>query len=120
MPFRRLRELEVRNFVGWQPRDVVAGKVDPALAGAWVAADRHHQRRFAGAICSDERDDLAFIDLKIDALDRHDATVKGFYPANGQKRGRHSPTSASTLATSLSTTPRSAAITFRLYRISRG
>ena len=48
-------------------RDVVAVVQDLARARPGVAADRHHQRRFAGAVGADQRDDLARIDLQVDA-----------------------------------------------------
>ena len=61
----------VRRHVG----DVAAVEFDLAGAGAGLAEDRHHQRRFAGAVGADQRDDLAGIDLEIDALQRLDLAV---------------------------------------------
>ena len=68
--FRRLGDVEPRDLVGWQPRDVAAGEHDRAFARARIAADGHHQGRLAGAVRPDQRDDLAFADLEVDALER--------------------------------------------------
>ena len=87
--FRRLRELEPRDLVGRHAGDVAAGEFNRALAGARIAADRHHQRGFAGAVGADQRDDLALVDLEIDALERHHAAVEGLHAAHRQERSCH-------------------------------
>ena len=81
---------------------------DAALARARIAEDRHHQRRLAGAVGADQGDDLALVDVEVDALERHDVAVEGLDAAHGrrERRGGHSPTSASTVSTSSSSTPR--------------
>ena len=80
--------------------------LDMTGAGARLAEDRHHQRGLAGAVRADQGDDLAVVDVEIDALQRHDVAVEGFDPAHGEQRLRHRPTSASTFSTSSSSTPR--------------
>src|ERR1700730_16415123 len=102
----------MRDLMRRQLRDIAAGKCDGAFAGARIAADRHHQGRFAGAVGADQSDDLTLIDVEVDALERHDAAVECFDAAYGQQRGRRThnpacnPICASTLATSWSATPR--------------
>ena len=67
---RSLRDL-VRRHAG----DILAVEFDVAGAGAGPAENRHHQRRFAGAVGADQGDDLAGIDVEIDALQRLDLAV---------------------------------------------
>ena len=67
-------------------RDVAPVEHDPAARRARPAADRHQQRRFAGAVGADQRDDLAGADLEIDALQRLDIAVEGMDAADGQHR----------------------------------
>ena len=83
--FRRLRDAKPGDLVGRQSRDVAAVEDDRAFAGARIAADRHHQRRLAGAVGADQRDDLAFVDVEIDALERHDVAVEGLDAAHGEQ-----------------------------------
>ena len=56
-----------------------------ALARARVAEDGHHQRRFAGAVGADHGDDLAVIDVEIDALERDDVAVIGLDAAHREQ-----------------------------------
>jgi len=72
---RRLCDAQMRDPVGWHLGDVAAPEQDLAGAGARLAEDRHHQRRLAGAIGADQGDDLARIDLEVDALERLDLAV---------------------------------------------
>ena len=57
--FGRLRDAEPRDLVGRHLRDVAAVEQDLPRAGAWLAEDRHHQRRLAGAVGADQGDDFA-------------------------------------------------------------
>ena len=84
--FRRLRDAELGDLVRRQAGDVAAGEADTAFAGARVAEHRHHQRRFAGAVGADQRDDLAFVDVDIDAFEGDDAAVIGFDAAQREQR----------------------------------
>ena len=104
--FRRLRDLQPRDFVRSKRGDVAAGEGDRAIARARIAADRHHQRRFAGTVGADQRHDLAVADLDVDAAQRGDGAVIGGDAAHGEQWGAHSPTSACTSSTSSSGTPR--------------
>jgi len=45
----------------------------------------HHQRRLAGAVGADQRDDLAFVDDEIDALERGDGAVPGADAGKGEE-----------------------------------
>ena len=77
--FRRLRDLQAGDLVGRQLGDVAAGERDAAFARARIAEDRHHQRRLAGAVRADQRDDLAVADFDVDALQRGDVAVIGLH-----------------------------------------
>ena len=78
----RLRDAQPRDLVRRHVGDVAAVEQDLARAGARPAEDRHHQRRLAGAVGADQRDDLAGVDVEIDALQRLDLAVGG-----AQRRG---------------------------------
>ena len=70
-----------------------------------VAENAHHERRFTGAIGADQRDDLAGLDIEIDALQRLDPAVGGAQAANGEQRrggGAHVPPSITAMAVSSS------------------
>src|SRR5262249_22329083 len=64
-------------------------EIDRTLARTWVAAHRHHQRRFTGAICPDKRDDFPFLYFEVDTFERHDLAVEGLHAANGEQGVRH-------------------------------
>jgi hypothetical protein len=115
--FRRLRDAQLGDIVRRHIGNVAAVEDDLAFARARIAEDGHHQGRLAGAVGADERDDLALIYLERDALKRDDIAVEGLDAADGKKwRGRrigiadrgvaHGSTSASTISTSSSATPR--------------
>ena len=78
--------LQPRDLVRRHLRDVAAGESDPAFAGARIAENRHHQRRFAGAVGTDQRHDLALADLEVDAPERGDVAVIGLHSAHGEER----------------------------------
>src|SRR5262249_10263345 len=87
--FRRLRDLEPCDFVRGQLGNVEAGEGDAALAGARIAENRHHQRRFAGTVGADERHDLALADVDVDSSEGGDMAVIGLYPAHSEERRVH-------------------------------
>ncbi len=62
------------------------GKGDRALARPRAAEDRHHQRRLAGAVGADQRDDLALVHVEIDAFERDDVAVIGLDAADAEER----------------------------------
>ena len=105
-PFGRVGELQARDAVRLQMRNVVTVEGDRAGPRARLAADGHHQSRFAGAVGADQRDDLAFVDVEIDAFERPDPAVERLDTADGKKRRRHEPISASAWASFSSSTPR--------------
>jgi hypothetical protein len=72
--------------VGRQAGDIAAREHDLTVARARIAANRHHQRRFAGAIGADQRDDLAVIDVDVDTLERLDVAVIGRHAAHRKER----------------------------------
>ena len=85
--------------------DVAAIELDLAGAGARLAEDRHHQRRLAGAVGADQGDDLAGIDLDVDALQRLDLAVSGAQAADREQgigRRSHDPVSITAIASSSS------------------
>src|SRR5712691_10531899 len=91
-PIWRLRDLQVRDLMGRQPRYVVPRECDRAFARPRIAADGHHQGRFSGAVGADQRHDLAFADLDVDAVERGDLAVIGLHPAHAQERRAHRST----------------------------
>ncbi|MGY4377548.1 hypothetical protein ACVWZ3_005187 [Bradyrhizobium sp. i1.3.6] len=102
--FRRLRDAQMGDLVGRNVGDVSAFVQDLAGAGARLAEDRHHQRRLAGAVGADQRDDLAGADLDIDALQRLDLAVGGAQAPDRQQGSgrRHDPLSITATASSSS------------------
>ena len=78
----RLGDRQPGDLVGRQPRDVAPVEGDGSLAGARIAEDGHHQRRFAGAVGADQRDDLTLVHVEIDALQRDDLAVVGLHAAD--------------------------------------
>ena len=74
-PFRGLGDRQARDLVGRHLGDVPPRIGDRALARARVAEDRHHQGRLAGAVGADQRDDLALVDIHVDALQGDDVAV---------------------------------------------
>jgi hypothetical protein len=97
----------MRDLVGRHVGDVAAFVQDLSRAGARLAEDRHHQRRFAGTVGADQRHDLAGIDLDVDALQRLDLAVGGMKTADREQGNgrRHDPPSI-TAAASSSSVPR--------------
>ena len=65
------------HLAGTELGDVVALELDRTRSGARVAADRHQQRRLAGAIGADQGHDLALADIEVDAVQRLDGAVEG-------------------------------------------
>ena len=55
-------------------------------ARARVAEDRHHQRRLAGAVGADQRDDLAGWHVDVDVVQRVDVAVAGGDALQRQER----------------------------------
>ena len=76
---------DMMSWVG-KMGDVFAAIDDLALASLGIAADRHHQGRLAGAVGADHRDDLALVDVHVDAFERLDLAVEGVNPPNDQQR----------------------------------
>ena len=56
-----------------QARDVVPLEADAAGCRLVDAADEIEDRRLAGAVRADDREDLALVDAEADAVDRLDA-----------------------------------------------
>src|SRR5262245_6057991 len=104
--FGGLRKFEFCYFVCRQMCDVLAGNIVGTLARARIAADRHHQCRFSSAVGANQSDDFSLVDVEVHAFKGHNPAVEGFDASHSEEWGGHRPTSASTLATSLSATPR--------------
>ena len=84
--FRRLRDRQPRDLMRRQVGDVAPVEDDRAAPCARAAEDRHHRRRLAGAVGADQRDDLAFVDVDVDALQRLNLAVEGLDAAHRQQR----------------------------------
>ena len=107
--FRRLRDLEPRDLVRGQTRDIPPGERDRALLRAGISADRHHQSRLASTVGADQRYDLALADLDVHAPQGGDVAVIGLDSAHGEERRVHGnvrSTSSAASATSSCSTPR--------------
>ncbi|MND54812.1 hypothetical protein D3C80_458780 [compost metagenome] len=76
--FRRLGDALARDQMRRQLGNILAVEDDLAGLGLRCPADCHHQRRLAGAVGTDQADDLALVDLDIDARERADIAVIGF------------------------------------------
>ncbi len=63
--FGRLCDAQAHDLMGGHPRDVLTLEQDAAFARARGAADGHHERGFACAVCADNGDDLALVHLKV-------------------------------------------------------
>ena len=75
--------------MGGHAGDVDAIEDNGAGARARRAADGHHQGGLAGAVGADQRDDLAFLDVDVDALEGLDLAVEGLHAADSEKRVAH-------------------------------
>ena len=88
-PLRRLRDPHARDLVRRHAGDVAPVIDDRAVARLRIAADRHHQRRLAGAVGADQRDDLAVEDIEVDAAQRDDLAVdRSGRRGHGEERRR--------------------------------
>src|SRR6185437_178304 len=108
--FGLVRDAAAHDEMRRQSGDVAALEDDAAGAGARLAADRHEQRRLAGAVGADEADDLTLIDREIDAFQRLDIAVGGVQPRYGKHGHGRAPASRSAAmsggSSSLSSSPR--------------
>ena len=84
------------RMISWVGMSVMStpSKTMLPFARPRAAADRHHQGRLAGAVRPDQRDDLAFVDLHVDAAQRDDVAVVGLDPGD-REEGAHATTSCS-------------------------
>ena len=71
-PLGDQRDAAPRDFVRRQRGDVLVVEDDPPLRSARLAEDRHHQRRFAGAVGADQRHHLADLNRDVDSAQRMD------------------------------------------------
>ena len=104
--FGRLRDAELGDLVRRQRSDIAAGEADAAVVRARIAEYRHHQGRLAGAVGADQRDDLAFMHIEVDALERKHVAVRGLDAAQREEGRRHGLASVCASASSSSATPR--------------
>lgn len=78
-PFRRNGDAIAHDVVRVLVGDVLAFKRDLAFARPGVSADRHQQRRLAGAVGPDQRHDFAFVDVHRHPVQRLNRAVVGVY-----------------------------------------
>jgi len=69
------RETEPDDTLGGHSADRLTAPADLFLSRRKQACDCLEQRRFARTVCTDQRDDLTFIDLEIDAEQRLEVAV---------------------------------------------
>src|SRR5262249_27951831 len=75
------------NVVRPEAEDRAAGQEDRALARSIEPADAVEEGRLAGAVRTDQADDLAFADVEGDAIERDDTAETHRDVTNGQQRG---------------------------------
>ena len=73
-----------------QMGDILAGKEDLAVVGSDLPGGHAEAGRLAGAVGAEQADDLADIDLEIDAVHNLAAAVKLHQPARFQDGHRRS------------------------------
>ena len=73
--FRALRQAQLHDLVGGHGIDRRAHEVDRAGFCAQQTGDRIQDSALAGAVRADQRNDLAFVDLKGNTLDGVDRTI---------------------------------------------
>jgi len=72
---RRVTDAQAHDRMRSAAAQILAVKEDASRGRADEAADRAQRRRLARAVGTDERDDLAFVDVQRDAGERGDASV---------------------------------------------
>jgi hypothetical protein len=73
---RAVRDTELEDFGGLMSVNVAAREDDAALSGAQQPRDRPQGGRLAGAVGAEEADELAFLDLEIQAAQGRDRPVR--------------------------------------------
>ena len=76
-PLRDIAEPALGTLVRLQPRDVFSVKRDRTAACRQKAHDRLEQCRLAHAVMAENADDLAVIDMKVDAVQHRYAAIGG-------------------------------------------
>ena len=74
-PFRNLRKTSGEDLVRGHALEICALKFDAASAGMQQTGDGVQNGGLTGAVCADERDDLALVYLEGHTLDGVDAAV---------------------------------------------
>jgi hypothetical protein len=92
--FGDVRDAAARAQLRRELGRVAAGVDDPTLERVHEAGDRAQGRRLAGAVRSEERDDLAGADGQVEAADHRRAVVAGGQAFEAQHRVAHAPSSA--------------------------
>jgi len=86
-------EAGLRDVARALPREVLAGENHRPRHPAQEARDGAQQRRLAGAVGTEQRDDLTGADGEIDAVQHADLAIAGGEPTQGEeglsRRDRH-------------------------------
>jgi hypothetical protein len=85
-----VRDPEARDALGAAPRERPAVELDRAAA-AHGARDRAQRRRLAGAVRSEQRDDLAVVDRQGDAVQGVDRPVPRIHVPKCEERRHREP-----------------------------
>jgi len=97
--FGRLRDTQPGDVMGRLKGDVAAVERDGSGARAGPAEHRHHECGLARAVGSDQRHDLARVDIEIDALERFDIAIGRDEATDGKEGCRaHVPPSMTSMA----------------------
>src|SRR6185369_9084193 len=84
-------EAKPGDLVGLHARDVMVLEPHPAAGRRMNAADEVDERGLAGAVRSDQADDLALVDGQAHAIDRVEPAEPPRYAVQGQERGHFAP-----------------------------
>ena len=84
---RHLADAERGDLVGWRVGDVAAVENDRTAVGFHHTADRLQQRALASAVGAQQRNDLAFLDVEVDAEQHLPAAVARVEIADQQQVG---------------------------------
>ena len=93
--FRHHGQAVLDEVPGTLALDAFTQVLDIALHHGQSARDGFHGGGFAGTIGANQRDQLALVDMQVNALDRLDTAVSDFKARNFEKCGCHCFLSAS-------------------------
>ena len=85
--FRYQRDAEIGAFIRTQTGNIASLEPDDARARNKRTGDRPQGGRFSGPVCTDQRDDLAFFNVKRDVPAGGHLAVRQFKSFGGEEGG---------------------------------